>query len=49
MTFDELSNEALIANMHYHRALAEKAMTEAQYNMERAKIYDEELKKRAAE
>lgn len=46
MNFEELSNEALIANMHYHHALAERAMNEARYHMDRAKIYDDELKRR---
>jgi hypothetical protein len=46
MTFEELSSEALIANLHHHRELAEKAMKEADFHIERAKVYDEELKRR---
>jgi hypothetical protein len=46
MEFEELSNEALIANLHYHRALADRAMKEAAYHVERAKIFDAELKRR---
>jgi hypothetical protein len=46
MEFEELSNEALVANLHYHRALAERAMREASYHVERAKIYEEELNRR---
>lgn len=46
MNIDELSEEAIVANMQYHKALAERAMKEAEFHTERAKVYDEELKRR---
>jgi len=46
MEFEELSIEALIANMQYHQALAQRAMNEAKFNIERAELYEKELKRR---
>lgn len=46
MNFEELSTEALTANLLHHYALANRALEEARYHNERAKIYDDELKRR---
>jgi hypothetical protein len=49
MNLQELSLEALRANIQYHHAVAEKAKDNLQFNLERAKVFEDELKRREAE
>ena len=49
MNLQELSLEALRANISYHHAVAEKAKDNLQFNLERAKVFEDELKRRETE
>jgi hypothetical protein len=49
MNLQELSLEALRANIQYYHAVAEKAKDNLLFNFERAKVFEDELRRRESE